>query len=142
MSNSTTATVETLTAEVRVLMVGSRQVTLSVYSQLDTVPFDKIDPFGRVSPRDALEYELWVVGRDESGTLVRSWLPQSFAWLKNDDHSLAREWSNNSLVLRRSPDYGVYVKRRLPHLRGREYEAFETVLQWCELPLIVLAGLR
>jgi hypothetical protein len=34
MSNSTTATVETLTAEVRVLMVGSRQVTLSVTASL------------------------------------------------------------------------------------------------------------
>jgi hypothetical protein len=31
------AKVEVLTAEVRVLMVGSRQVTLSVYSQLDEV---------------------------------------------------------------------------------------------------------
>jgi hypothetical protein len=53
MTNSTTATVETLTAEVRVLMVGSRQVTLSVYGQLDEVGPEDIEPFGRVNPRDA-----------------------------------------------------------------------------------------
>lgn len=43
MSDSTTATVETLTAEVRALMVGSRQVTMSVYNQLDRVPHSQID---------------------------------------------------------------------------------------------------
>lgn len=48
------ATVEVLTAEVRVLMVGSRQVTLSVYGQLDEVSPAQIRPFGRVAPRDAL----------------------------------------------------------------------------------------
>jgi hypothetical protein len=52
MSNSTTATVETLTAEVRVLMVGSRQVTLSVYSQLDAVPLMAMTPFGRVRVKE------------------------------------------------------------------------------------------
>ena len=44
MTNTTTATVETLTAEVRVLMVGSRQVTLSVYNQLDMPENILIDP--------------------------------------------------------------------------------------------------
>ena len=46
---STTAEVQVLTAEVRVLMVGSRQVTLSVYRQLDPVAASDIEPFGRVS---------------------------------------------------------------------------------------------
>jgi hypothetical protein len=36
-TGSTTATVETLTAQVRVLQVGNRQITLSIYKQLDTV---------------------------------------------------------------------------------------------------------
>lgn len=45
---SETATVEVLTAEVRVLMVGSRQVTLSVAKQLDRVLLNDITPFGRV----------------------------------------------------------------------------------------------
>ncbi len=49
MSNTTAdARVTTVTAEVRVLMVGSRQVTLSVAKQLDRVDLGEIDPFGRV----------------------------------------------------------------------------------------------
>lgn len=45
----TTATVETLTAEVRVLKVGNRQITKSVYLQLDSMPpSDEFHPFGRV----------------------------------------------------------------------------------------------
>ena len=71
-----TATVETLTAEVRVLMVGSRQVTLSVYRQLDRRPSDEVEPFGRVSDRnDEAKYgcrSVFVVGCDASGALVRS----------------------------------------------------------------------
>ena len=37
-----TATVETLTAEVRVLMVGSRQITPSVVKQLDRVNYERV----------------------------------------------------------------------------------------------------
>ena len=40
----TTATVETLTASVNVLQVGSRQITLSVARQLDEVSRDEIEP--------------------------------------------------------------------------------------------------
>jgi hypothetical protein len=76
MSSSTTATVETLTAEVRTLVVGSRQVTLSVYNQLDEVPYDDVEPFGRVSPRGGEKWKYNVVGRSvDDGTLVRAWVP-------------------------------------------------------------------
>jgi hypothetical protein len=50
---TTTACVEVLTAEVRVLMVGSRQVTLSVFRQLDRVDSALIQPFGRVRDKPA-----------------------------------------------------------------------------------------
>jgi len=77
MTGSKTATVETLTAEVRVLMVGSRQVTMSVYNQLDEVDYDDIHPFGRVRPKGDDSY-IWLVGRHEaSGTLVRARIPAS-----------------------------------------------------------------
>ena len=80
--NTTTATVETLTAEVRVLMVGSRQVTLSVFKQLDVVPLAEIEVFGRTS--SGREYRTYItsgarspvelVGRStKTGALVRSW---------------------------------------------------------------------
>jgi hypothetical protein len=67
---SQSATVEVLTAEVRTLHVGSRQVTLSVYRQLDWVPADEIEPWGRVQdkpPPGVIE----VVG-SHNGTLARA----------------------------------------------------------------------
>ena len=69
----TTATVETITAEVRVLMVGNRQVTLSVYRQLDTVDLRLMSPFGRINDPAQPAQAVWVVGRSVAdGTLVRS----------------------------------------------------------------------
>lgn len=46
--HSATAMVETLTAEVRVVMVGNRQITQSVAKQLDRVGLDELSIFGRV----------------------------------------------------------------------------------------------
>lgn len=76
---TSTATIETLTAEVRVLMVGSRQVTLSVYRQLDHCLPDQVQPFGRVSDKhDESNSEhgcprVFIVGCDiTTGALVRS----------------------------------------------------------------------
>ena len=44
-----TAQVKLLTAEVRTLQVGNRQVTLSVFRQLDTLlNLENFEPFGRV----------------------------------------------------------------------------------------------
>ena len=50
--STSTATVEVLTAEVRVLMVGARQVTLSVAKQLDVVPLWELGIYGRVKISD------------------------------------------------------------------------------------------
>jgi len=67
-----TAEVEVLTAEVRVLMVGSRQITLSVARQLDQVPLLDVEPFGRV--RLGTTTESWhphIIGKHRhSGVLV------------------------------------------------------------------------
>lgn len=66
---SATATVEVLTAEVRVLMVGSRQVTLSVFAQLDSVPYQQVEPMGRVRYHN----ETWLIGKhQQTGALVRT----------------------------------------------------------------------
>lgn len=54
INGAASATVETLTAEVRTLMVGNRQITLSVYRQLDREPYELIEPFGRV--RDSQDH--------------------------------------------------------------------------------------
>jgi hypothetical protein len=71
MTASKTATVETLTAEVRVLMVGSRQVTLSVYGQLDTAEYEDAELFGRVSPK-AAEHGYAEGGRPVTAVDVRA----------------------------------------------------------------------
>jgi hypothetical protein len=67
MSTTTTATIETLTAEVRTLVVGSRQITLSVAKQLDIVELSELRIFGRVHISKDYDY---VIGADGDGTLV------------------------------------------------------------------------
>lgn len=64
-----TATVEVLTAEVRVLMVGSRQITASVVRQLDRVGWQLVDAFGRVNAFN--DGQMWLIGRHrDTGVLV------------------------------------------------------------------------
>jgi hypothetical protein len=52
MTDKDEARIETLTAEVRVLQVGSRQVTLSMFRQLDWATHTDVEPFGRVKTGD------------------------------------------------------------------------------------------
>ena len=85
---SVTATVETLTAEVRVLMVGRRQVTMSVFRQLDTVGWKEwktLELFGRVrETRKDEKNLLHVVGRvKDTGVLVRSKIDPN-SWEQGD----------------------------------------------------------
>jgi hypothetical protein len=75
--------VDLLTAEVRVLVIGKRQVTGGMYKQLDWVAPDLIKPFGRVHSSlyatPAAHFE--VVGRHcETGCLVRSDAPVDPSW--------------------------------------------------------------
>jgi hypothetical protein len=71
---TTTAEVETLVAEVRVLMVGNRQITLSVAKQLDRVSLKDVIAFGRIRPEKG---DHLVIGRHlDDGSLVTAlWLP-------------------------------------------------------------------
>lgn len=120
-----TATVETLTAEVRVLMVGNRQVTLSVYRQLDKFttsrPLSEFAPFGRVS--SGTKY----AGEDPWGRTYKATPRFEFVGRDNPTGALMRmivmQWECD-------PDY-----------IGRD--AIDQLQQWeSSLPLIVLAGLR
>ncbi len=69
-----TAEIQALTAQVRVLMVGSRQVTMSVFNQLDCVDLEEVVPMGRVQPRGDGIDRLWMIGANSSGELVRACL--------------------------------------------------------------------
>ena len=115
MSNST-ATVETLTAEVRVLMVGSRQVTLSVYGQLDHAPFDEMEPFGRVRPRDSQLDYIYLVGRHrQTDALVQAVVP-------GGPHSIDREfgWPEYSRQIEQARSEVFHLKHEIERLAGFE----------------------
>jgi hypothetical protein len=144
---SLTATVEVLTAEVRVLMVGSRQVTLSVYRQLDRVPPGDIEPFGRVSDsRDVSESDYYkrsvhVVGRlRASGALCAS-----KGW---HDKQAPRRQVERVAGTYRDGEWVEPHNQWIETLEEFEYrlalyhECVRLVDEWEALPLIVLAGLR
>jgi hypothetical protein len=120
------AEVQTLTAEVRVLMVGNRQVTLSVYRQLDEVKPEDIEPFGRVRLSHDAHGWIYVVGMGKSGDLVRA---------------KASPW-----VYCAQLDFDLAPKDQWCFVGGdgdRRYK-YPSPLNaaWSALPLIVLAGLR
>lgn len=130
MTATKSAAAETLTAEVRVLMVGSRQVTMSVYSQLDYIDPEEIEPFGRVNPRDAEWWRTYVIGRNKkTGSLVRS--------------STLSEKGISRLKKGRSIWKGQYqvIIHEWDTESGREQGAVLSA-EWSALPLIVLGGLR
>lgn len=62
MTSATSAQVVTLEASVRVLTVGTRQITQSVANQLDQVAIWQIEPMGRVRIRD----RQFAIGRRKS----------------------------------------------------------------------------
>lgn len=134
-----TATVETLTAEVRVLMVGSRQITLSVARQLDEVAYWDITPFGRISlnikPEWGEKERIDVIGRDGHGSLVRSSAIR-FRYICDLYHTAGT----------RGMDGGQAVYRQCSlenvHRDHEWYGSDEEFQEWKNLPLIVLAGLR
>ncbi len=132
-----TATVEVLTAEVRVLMVGSRQITLSVVRQLDEIDPDLIMPFGRIrasSKPSANAIE--VIGSDPCGALAR-------ATVRRHGYICYEGRTGNY-------NFDKYPHRPCPgHPYSREshewyvYEPGESLFEeWSDLPLIVLTGLR
>lgn len=134
MSENTSAQVEVLTAEVRALMVGKRQVTLSVYRQLDLVPSDQCNPFGRVRDSQDVHYlasqpRVYAVGQHcSTGALVRSY--------RTRPNPKTNPQVNDLSIF--SEETAVELKRRID-----EYEQnLCDFNEWATLPLIVLAGLR
>lgn len=150
MTNTNTATVETLTAEVRVLQVGNRQITMSVFNQLDTVPWHDMTPCGRVRPRDADARNIDLVGRHWSGELVRSRVAHPRHQL--DDRLVAEYLDETSgpnaaaaPLVHDDLWYDWWSAMWPANLDGRPLDWERASEIWDELnalPLIVLAGLR
>jgi hypothetical protein len=120
---TTTAHVEVLTAEVRVLVVGSRQITISVYNQLDPIRPHRLDPFGRVRRR-AHCWETWYPNR------------------------ISRDCPGDCLdFVGRTRDTGALARCCIPrtNVNGNTHPEWQAAVidrAWDRLPLIVLAGLR
>lgn len=91
MSDVNTAHVDTMTASVKVIMMGRRQLTKSVFRQLDIVAdATTIDVMGRVKDEKAGDaYDRWIIGvyRDD-GTLVR--VPVRFGIALDDNEMYAK----------------------------------------------------
>jgi hypothetical protein len=119
--NATEATVQTLTAEVRTLMLGSRQVTLSVARQLDVVPLEQLEVMGRIN-------------LSEKGRRIKD------AWGNNDWLPPAH------YVIGRAPDgtlaLATYIRSRRQALDMVGEEGWPVHLAASRAPLIILAGLR
>ena len=166
MSDKHEATVEVLTAEVRVLQVGRRQVTLSVVRQLDWANPADVVPFGRVRtgnyddlpgrPRVTGRTPLGQVRRPEpveiigsaAGVLVRSvsWRAVLNCTSGEDGCPEARA----IIAALRRHGAGTAGHQRALHALQTHYlhdwthydPDQRTYDLWEALPLIVLAGLR
>ena len=125
------ARVQLLTAEVRTLVVGARQVALSVYAQLDECPPELIEPFGRVRPREAGRWHTYVVGRIY-GELVRSSVLSKRAWQQGKRISYGETGQL---------DVGN-IRYMIPNNVERQDALAALATEWEKLPLIVLAGLQ
>ena len=134
------ATVETLTAEVRVLTVGNRQITQSVAKQLDAVPYGQIKPFGRIRFTGDENGTVRVIGADNTGTLVKS------SVLDRGDDYIAGLVEQCRVLIRKAKltkdPYHVDLLEKLDAKISYEVGQQERADEWRSLPLIVLAGLR
>jgi hypothetical protein len=84
---SESASVEVLSAEVRVLKVGNGQITRSMYRQLDEATLDRFEPFGRVkdNKRKTKEGVLQLVGRDSKTAALVRYIAQPSNWSSSRD---------------------------------------------------------
>ena len=172
MSDKHEATVEVLTAEVRVLQVGRRQVTLSVVRQLDWADAAEVEPFGRVRTGDTPPGRVRAISssgsRDvKSATSVEiiglaSGVPvRSVSWrtvltctsggatacpeIRAINAELDRHKARGQPPPRMTPEYQRVFDKFAGH-QVHDWVRYDpdqqTYEEWQALPLIVLAGLR
>jgi hypothetical protein len=172
MSDKHAATVEVLTAEVRVLQIGRRQVTLSVVRQLDWADPADVEPFGRVRTGDKppgrvkaadaggfsqvkSADSIEVIG-SAAGVLVRSVSWRTLLTCTSGGAAACPEIGAITAELDRhkvrgqppqhmTPEYEQVFDRFAAH-RVHDWTRYDpdqqTYETWESLPLIVLVGLR
>jgi hypothetical protein len=141
MSSASEPAVEVLTAEIRVLQVGSKPVALSAARQLDSVDPAEIKPFGRVriDPKPAKGL-IEVIGSVD-GVLARSSASARKVECPGYADSSWRGYGPPQVTCGRHRSTGP-VDSAGSHA-WVEYTPSQKLYEaWLALPLIVLAGLR
>ncbi len=146
MTASKTATVETLTAEVRILMVGLRQVTLSVARQLDEVDPCEIEPFGRIRAGSRNGFaaidQVEVIG-SAGGQLARSIVVATRYWCGSGHIPFGGRTHHDGLEVICWPCGEEFHGTDGHKEVWVDFSHGEKLYrEWQDLPLIVLAGLR
>lgn len=120
-NNATQATVITLTAEVRTLMVESRQVTLSVARQLDHVEsLADMDIMGRIRLTKDEDYQL--IGRDKiTGSLVLAYMEDKRTIGSSDVPVSDLEKQSITLCCSEALDYRFGMPAALRHVLTIHY---------------------
>ena len=139
MSSDSEPGVEGLTAEIRVLQVGSKPVTLSAARQLDSVDGAAIKPFGRVriDPKPAAGL-IEVIG-SVNGILARS--SARARQVECPGYASSQDYGVPPTVCARHRDTSPAASAG-SH-KWTEYTPSQEIYEaWLALPLIVLAGLR
>lgn len=145
MSSGNEPAVARLTAEIRVLQVGSKPVTLSAARQLDPVDGNEIQPFGRVridpKPTDGL---IEVIG-SVNGILARSRAQarqvECPGYAPSSPYSLSNYRKPQVVCPRHRDSSAMDAAGR--HHPWTDYTPSQEIYEtWLALPLIVLAGLR
>lgn len=140
--NPNEPSVESLTAEVRILQVGSKPVTLSAARQLDSVHASEIRPFGRVriDPKPA-EGLIEVIG-SVNGVLARSSASSRQVECPGYNTRPYHNYGLPQVVCRRHRATSAADGAGKRH-EWTEYTPSQELYEaWMALPLIVLAGLR
>ena len=136
-------TVEVLTAEIRVLQVGSKPVALSAARQLDSVDATEIKPFGRVriDPKPAAGL-IEVIGSVD-GILARSSARARKVECPGYAPSFSSPRGYGLPVVACARHRDTSPGDSAGHHNWMEYTpSLEIYEAWLALPLIVLAGLR
>jgi hypothetical protein len=155
MSGKETATIVTLTASVKTMMLNSRQITLTILKQLDTVDVADVEPFGRVNPVGSGADVVHIVGRHKStGELVRAQAPATWSAtlqhlgltkLQKDMDQAISEVTDAASEFAGPDDWTDTLGARASALVQKMHDAtapyVATAEQLNALPLIVLAGL-
>ncbi len=143
MNSASEPAPQALTAEIHVLQVGSKSVTLSAAKQLDYFPADTIKPFGRVRINPKPDPGVIEAIGSVDGVLVRSWVRARKVECPGYPDPFPHGYGTPQVTCARHSNTRAGETAGGGRHTWTEYTPSQDLYQeWVELPLIVLAGLR